>query len=229
MGRERKVNFLCDVMKDGEWAGSRCFIIGGGPSLRGFDFEMLRGEKCIAINRAIEFVPWAEIMFSIDVRLHTWYCQNRRLMKKESLAAYDNFKGLKVWAIDPGPCFADPIKWADVHVVKFIGKHGFSKSISKGIYCGGNSGYAALNLAGMLGANPIYLLGYDMKNDPKGKPNFHDGYPASSSDPVIRHWRENFEQIAGEYANANIRVINLNPDSALRCFEFGIVEARMAE
>src|SRR4030042_335661 len=32
-----------EVMADGAWRGERCFIIGGGPSLPGFDFERLRG------------------------------------------------------------------------------------------------------------------------------------------------------------------------------------------
>jgi len=197
--------------------------------LAGFDFELLRGEKCIAINRSIEFVPWADIMLSIDIRLHSWYSKKRRLMMPESLKAYDNFKGLKVWAIDPFPAFSDPMGWEDVYIIKFLGKHGFSTSLSRGVFCGGNSGYAALNLAAILGANPICLLGFDMKNLPSGKANFHGGYPASSSDPEIRHWRENFEKVAPEYSNRNIKVINLNPDSALQCFQFGVIEKKGAK
>jgi hypothetical protein len=223
--REGKgVSFLHEAMRDGEWAGSRCFIIGGGPSLKDFDFELLRGEKCIAINRAVESVPWAEIMFSIDVRLFNWYRKNRRLMPQKALSAFDSFQGKKVWAIDPFPAYADPLGWQGIFVIKFIGKHGFSRHLSNGIYCGGNSGYGALNLAAMLGANPICLLGFDMQNEPGGQANFHSGYPASSSDPVVRHWRENFEMIAPEYVHAGIDVINLNLNSRLRCFQFGVFE-----
>ena len=51
---------------DGSWAGRRCFIIGGGPSLKGFDFERLRGERVIAINKAFYDVPFADIVFGMD-------------------------------------------------------------------------------------------------------------------------------------------------------------------
>ena len=32
------------LLEDGAWAGRRCFIVGGGPSLKGFDFRRLKGE-----------------------------------------------------------------------------------------------------------------------------------------------------------------------------------------
>ena len=42
-------------LREGQWTGHPCFIIGGGPSLKGFDFNLLEGRKTIGINRAFEF------------------------------------------------------------------------------------------------------------------------------------------------------------------------------
>ena len=39
------------------------FIVGGGPSLKGFDFTRLRDRRCIAINAAGADVPWADVLF----------------------------------------------------------------------------------------------------------------------------------------------------------------------
>ena len=40
-----------NTLEDDTWKGRRCFIIGGGPSLRGFDFSSLKGELVIGVNR----------------------------------------------------------------------------------------------------------------------------------------------------------------------------------
>ena len=50
--------FLKDSLPTGSWKGQRCFIIGGGPSLKGFDFKQLKGEKIIAINKAFVDAPF---------------------------------------------------------------------------------------------------------------------------------------------------------------------------
>ena len=72
----------------------------------------------------------------------------------------------------------------------------------------------------MLGASPIYLLGFDCKGaDARGlMANFHDEYPEGWSKPEaylqekwLRAFRKHAPDIRGE-------VINLGPDSAIDCF-----------
>ena len=60
------------------------YIIGGGPSLKNFNFKTLIGKKTIAINKAIIYHPTADILYWTDGRFYTWF-------KNE----VDNFKGLK--------------------------------------------------------------------------------------------------------------------------------------
>jgi len=66
-----KGNFLYDFLPDGAWTGRRCFIIGGGPSLKGFNFSRLKGELVIGINRAFEFCD-CDIIFAMDAQVHTY-------------------------------------------------------------------------------------------------------------------------------------------------------------
>jgi hypothetical protein len=69
--RRHEAEALSIGIHDGEWAGDACFIIGGGASLKDFDFERLRGKgRIIVINRAYEHVPFADIHFFIDNRYY---------------------------------------------------------------------------------------------------------------------------------------------------------------
>mgnify|MGYP002682074433 CR=1 FL=1 len=87
-------------IQDGAWKGQRCFIVGGGPSLKGFDFGRLRGERVIAINRAFEACPTADIMFAMDPRLYDWITSGQ--LGDEARARFDSFAGIKAWMLISG-------------------------------------------------------------------------------------------------------------------------------
>ena len=61
---------ITEIFQSGQWKGQRCFIVGGGESLKGFDFSFLHGEKVIAVNRAYEDVPDADIWYAMDIRMY---------------------------------------------------------------------------------------------------------------------------------------------------------------
>lgn len=205
--------YLIDEIPERPWDGKRCFIIGGGKSLKGFNFDVLKGENAIAINRAVEYAPFAEVMFSLDARLYKWYKGiGGEGLEIDARQNYNLYRGLRVWGDSKEAHFEN-----DVLLVKLRGRNGLADSLRDGIYTGGNSGYAALQLAVCLGANPIYLLGYDM--DKKG--NFHSGYPTPGGDPLVRGWIEGMNRLAIKLKAAGIQVVNLNPKSKLKCFPFG--------
>jgi len=56
------------------WSGERAFVIGGGPSLKGFNPVVLKGHgKVIATNTAaLDLVPDADAMFAADGRWFEW-------------------------------------------------------------------------------------------------------------------------------------------------------------
>jgi len=206
---------LHTILPDYSWSKQPCFIIGGGPSLRGFDFERLRGKgKIIAVNRAYLDCPFADMLVFMDKsRFYRWAMENK--LDKKSKVRFEEFKGIKV--------YVGTHDIPNVMLVPRAGKYGLSTSLEEGIYIGTNSGYSALSIALCLGAQPIYLLGFDMKyeRDAKGKPISHyHKYPAVQEEKVVRDFKEGLEKLAPELRLRGRRVINLNPDSGLRCFEF---------
>ena len=210
-------------LRAGAWEGQRCFILGGGPSLKGFDFSLLRDERTIGINRAFEYID-CDIMFSMDSRFFAWVKSGK--LGPEAQERFETFQGLKVGLrINPAAEAHEGVSYVPV-----LGEDGISSNISAGIYHGGNSGYAALNLAVALGANPIYLLGFDMHGDEKGRQAwFHEGYPENQGDHVYKDFRKHFENIAPAIAERGTRVVNLTPGSALKCFPHSTVDRVLTE
>ena len=87
---------LESVISSGAWEGRRCFIVGGGPSLKDFDFSQLKGALTIGINRAFErFDP--TILFSADERFWRYQWENKLGTK----TLFDKFIGIKC-ALDRG-------------------------------------------------------------------------------------------------------------------------------
>ena len=196
---------LWPTLSDGDWKGDPCFIVGGGPSLRGFDFLRLPEDRTIVINRAFESMPWARVLFSMD---SLYYREASRKPETDP----GRFPGFKVWLDTHG------FPYKDVLLVKSRGECGLSESLKLGLYHGANSGYGAVGLAACLGASPIYLLGFDM--DFSGpRTHFHSGYVMKTGREKVMRYIKNFEALAPLLADRGIRVVNLSPVSALRCFE----------
>jgi hypothetical protein len=84
------------------------------------------------------------------------------------------------------------------------------------IHQGGNSGYQALNLAVLLGARRILLLGFDM-----GGEHWHPRHPYGLNNPSegnFARWLRAFETGLPDLERAGVEVINATPGSALNCF-----------
>jgi len=208
---------LIEILKDGAWKNEPCFLIGGGPSLRGFDFERLRGAgRVIAINKAFMDAPFADMLFSMDHRFYNWL---RIGINKNMVGAkqkFAEFQGIKCW-LDINNSFYDGIYFV-------VGKRGgdMAVSLEDGIPPGNNSGYAAIQIAMVLGCDPIYLLGYDMNHD-NGVSHYHGGYPIAQREITVVRFRHKFERVADRIL-ARTHVYNLNPNSGLRCFPFKTID-----
>ena len=175
----------------------RVFIIGGGSSLANFDFKILIKKNIIAINKAFLFVPFANILYFSDYRFYTWY--------KNDIA---NFNG-DVYSI------SNKVKDPKVKILKNTGKLGLDTTDGC-IRSGGNSGYAAINLAYHLGANEIILMGYDMQSV-DNKTHFHGGYSVKQSEAVYKNFLESFDSIRTQIPN--VKIYNTSLDSKLTVFE----------
>ncbi|MBM3210590.1 hypothetical protein FJZ33_00100 [Candidatus Poribacteria bacterium] len=214
-GRLKKDKFLYEHFPAGIWRNKRCFIIGGGPSLKGFDFSQLKGELVITVNRGFEYFPSA-INVCQDARVFGFY-ENREFKEgDEARKKFYDYKGYKSWLnVQAFPFPEDIYQIGIVHPADFN-----YTNYSGGIPPYNNSGLNALCLAVCLGANPIYLLGFDCKGKDGRTANFHSGYLDTNKEEIYLDFIRDFNYVSGQI-NGKTRVVNLNPDSAIKCFEFG--------
>jgi hypothetical protein len=186
-----------------EWPGSTVFILGGGPSLLGFDAEILRGAgRVIAINNAYQLAPWADVLYYAD---RSWWHAHREAVLKVFKDKYrvsigtseDGTKRLRTTG--PGGLEKDPSAL----------KHG------------SNSGYQAIGLAYHLGAARIVLLGYDMHVE-GARTHWHTGHPnwtpAAQEKALKEVFLPRFASLVDPLKAEGIEVLNATPGSSLTCF-----------
>ena len=203
----------------------KCVILGGGPSLVGFDFSAVERHYTIGINKAFVRFP-VRAVYAMD---YSFYCWTHQLTEQsahwiEVTEHWQRFRGTRYLIChspqqrrdhgdDPSYCFVDKLQDQPV----------LTSDLSEGIYIGSNSGIGALCLAIALGYKDISLLGYDMKVDADNrKTHWHDGYPSESYEDIEQRtasYIAEFEQLAALIRRRpELQIVNLNPDSALTCF-----------
>jgi len=215
-----------DVLHDGCWRGRPCFVIGGGPSLKSFDWDRLTGHLSIGVNRAFERMHHPSIIYSMD---HLYY----RNLEADSYGdgecgenvrqRFLDYNGVRLW-IHTKDWYTAP----DIYECgRLANSDRMSESIKDGLGGGNNSGFGALNLAIILGADPIYLLGFDMKGSAGQNDWWHKPHIRRNKNALVEHrasdgcyklsFIPHFKKISS-WANARAKIINLNPDSAIDCF-----------
>lgn len=209
---------ITDIILTNAWEGQECCILGGGPSLITSGAEQLiKGKKSIGIN--LSFLKYTtDIVYIGDVKLYKWIMTG---MMDKHLKAPVKEKWLSFTGIR---CLLCPITkhqiGQEVFVVRrYTGPEGSSKYIETGIRPGTNSGFGAIMLAIVLGVKKINLLGYDFSYD-QGVA-WHAGYPGDN----IKKKKENNKEYIAEMeewapwiSGMGVNMVNLNENSALRCF-----------
>lgn len=185
------------------------FLVGGGASLRGFNFRTLSRRQTIAINLAHHPVPWASVLFFADDNFfeehrephgwHFWKVKDveRIVTTAPACAGMAPGERSRVEYVDPLSLrIRDGRRWQNVHQM--------------------NSGAQAIALARKLGARTIVLLGFD--NAPghwaEGEPYMHPRQPGPEA---FERYAEDFEKLA----RFDLGVVNATPGSALTCFPAG--------
>lgn len=182
-------------------------IVGSGASLRREDiFKASKHvDRVIVINDNYLLYPQADILYFCDAKWANYHQERKE---------YKEFKGIKA-TLSKHPT-------ADWHF-KNAGEYGLSIKYTE-LCNGGNSGYQAINLALLLGARKIYLLGFDCKaDDPASSHWFGDHTFAKSVtgvwDRVLKmYWQQFPEVLKKNYPDRQI--INLTRDTALSMIEW---------
>lgn len=214
-GSEQLTNrFIYEVLPDRSWKGKPCFIVGGGPSLKDFNWELLRGKRVIGVNRVYEkFDP--TIIFSMDTRFLRWIIEGN--YGQEAKEKFATSKAYKVWLCTYNCKLPEDIFILKTWKTYSRGFRAFPATMREGIGHGNNSGYAALNLAACLGSSPIYLLGFDMEYA-GSRTHWHEGHPVPHRPDTVQRFKQYFQLAAVRTKEMDIKVINLNRDSALPYF-----------
>lgn len=179
----------------------KVYLVGGGPSLRGFDFELLRGQVVVAINDASRYLPWATALFSADVMWMT----NRR----EHIESFSRHRFLAI----------PPDQRGELRGVEYLTRLrllGLSEVLGC-VHLGGTSGYAALNLAVLKGAKEIVLLGYDYSGTDRWYPDY-DWSSRGRGQFEHEEWARNFDTMLPALAVAGVKVTNASPESKITAF-----------
>jgi hypothetical protein len=189
----------------------RVWIVGGGPSLKGFDWNLLEGEVVIGVNRAFE-QPHVGICATMDPLFER--LSHNGDLGQDVREKWKDYRGVKLYAsvYDSNPrcdhvVIAKREKDDDIlpPTVHSIGK-------------ASNSGYAAVKLAWAMGAKTINCLGFDMAGENGVQTWFHSGYPEVYADGIYNEYREQM-QAAREAMEADGVALTIFGDTALKGFK----------
>jgi len=184
------------------WKDEDVYIIGGGSSVSHFPVSRLQSEHVIGCNNAYLFgTAIVDLLFFGDLKWYQYHMQH-------SLLQF--FKNPKI---------SNHISMKDVDGVIYCPREteGFHKHA---IGWNGNTGSAAINLALVLGANRIYLVGFDMGLDDNGASNWHVN---TLDTPTQEHYDRYIDVMKKTVADIvvnfpGVKIINLNPESKLDIF-----------
>jgi len=204
------------------WQDMTAIVAATGPSLTEAVAELCRlahdkddSVAVLAVNDAWRLMPWADALYACDAAWWTLYDGT-------------DFVGDKWSSHHPnGNDKVDIAKRYGLQLV--LGKTEKRFSVDPAcIHYGGNSGFQAVNLAILLGARRIVLVGFDM-HAAGGKPHFFGEHP-----PRLRR-STNYERFVPAFAEAakamptGVTIINSTPGSALRCFPMMPLDAALGE
>lgn len=192
-----------------DWEADAVVIVACGPSTPSVPITKVRGKvKVVAIKEAVvQFCPWwADVVYGCD---GPWWVYKNGLPEFGGLKfCYDahvcgRFPGLKNVVIsDPAGdkmLFEEPLH----------------------IGAGGNSGFQSTNLVVQFGSKRIGLVGFDM-SDRAGRTHWYgrSGWPGANNPDETNfvRWRNAFNGCSAELKEMGVDVVNLSPDSTLKCF-----------
>jgi len=153
------------------------YIVGGGPSLRGFDFSKLGSKHTITVNKSVFYTPNPNYFITVD---HSF-------LPRVNISQFRSINTSKVFVADFSSGnlqersgrivdikFGISYKLQDFNIIVKAYKDSGMGYAFDDFRTGRNSGFCALQLAVILGYKKIYLLGFDLVI--AESTHFHEGY-----------------------------------------------------
>lgn len=184
------------------WDEQDAYIIGGGTSLKTFDFALLKDKNTIGCNSA--FILGVDICKVVCFGDYKWW-----LHYKKELESYT------------GMVVSNSPRAVRIPNTGILGMKRFTRGLgTDSLGWNGNTGAAAVNLALIFGAKRIFLLGFDMKLDKKGEANWYNKRYEKEKAEVYKRFLKGFDYVARDLPVKfpGREVINLTEDSNLKVF-----------
>lgn len=182
------------------------YIVCSGASLSGFNFELLKDKKVIAVNYACFNIPHFDYVSAIDF---DFYENNEEAIKKinKPFYAMENYHYREIF---------DKL---NVNLLTHSGEKGCDKR--KGfVKHGYNSGYFAVQLALDLGYKNIHLLGMDACYDGGNVYYFNDNYiDKNYQEKNVYSHLPNYMKALKTELQKDIKIYNYSEISIITCFE----------
>lgn len=194
-------------VSDSNWRNRTAYLIGGGPSLRGFDLARLNGETIVAVNDAINSLPNSAALFSIDYK----WIQNRK-------TEIEAFAGERYLAVAEDYQFENAPQ--ATYLLRVRERTGLSENAGRIYMGGGNSGFGAFNVAFLMGFKRIVLLGYDFR---AANQHWYESYSWNAGNngnsQMYLKWAQQFAYALPQLRRHSVEVLNASPNSAIDCFK----------
>jgi hypothetical protein len=161
---------------------------------------LCRGQIVIAINDVYRIAQWATYHYFCDRKWYNWHKDQK---------CFTKFRGVRITQDDV----------PDKSILRVRGKHDNGMSFDPTlIHYGSNSGFQALNIAVLMGASRVLLLGYDMRFGPNDEAHWFGDHPDKVRSNYCA-WLSKFSIAADQLKSKHIEVINCSRRTALRCFK----------
>lgn len=195
-----------------QFEGQTVICVGSGPSLTDEQVRIAEesNHPIIAVNDNFKKVVHPDIIFACDIMW--WY--------KNYLDIVDTIdpEYTELWTITSiGSHFKKkkPLQYSiPINEVGYYQQAGLG--LSK-VHHGGNSGYIAVNLAYLMGASKIILIGYDHKHT-YGKAHWfgdHDMTKLRKNAEDVDRWVRNFESLSHGLNREGIDLVNCSIETAI--------------
>lgn len=207
------------VAPPGSW--SRAIVAATGPSLTPEvcatvrQRQLLDGWRVIAVNDAWRPLYFSDALYACELRWWDHYATE-----------LERFQGERWTSCSTSPQVDDDkTAWASsrpwINLVDASSEEGFCLGARK-IHYGSNSGFQAINLALVLGATEVRMVGFDMRVV-GSRSHFFGEHPEELRKPTrYEHFVADFERGARSLP-PSVHVINCTPGSALTCFPMGVL------